>query len=149
MAGGVPLIAAVITGIAVIVLVRELLALRRGKQSELWPYTEGIITHARARQIGDIHSTQYRLSVRYEYEVDGKRYTSRRYAFGTRYITGFRNAQETAAQYRDQGQVTVYYNPENPRHAALEPGIAWDSFVILGVGLVLLVIGVRLLFSWL
>jgi hypothetical protein len=149
MAGDIPLIPIAIIGVALFLLVHELLSLRRGKQSEFWPETEGTIIHARTRQIGDIHSTQHRLSVHYEYVVGGKRYTSRRYAFGTRYITGLRAAQETAAQYRDEEGVKVYYNPENPRQAALEPGIAWDSFVILGVGLVLLFIGLRLLVTWL
>jgi hypothetical protein len=147
MGAAFPLVSLLIICAAAGFLVRELLLLRRGIQSQSWPYTEGTILSSRVKQAGQYDSTQYRVAVRYQYVVDGTTYTSRRRAFGLRYSTGRHDARKVADEYSAGTTVTVYYDPKNPKLAALEPGIAVENFIVLAVCLVFLVIGLRLLLA--
>jgi hypothetical protein len=143
---GFPLVLVLATCFAAGVLVWLAVNMCWGRQSEGWPDTEGTILSARTRRQGDIHSTQYVVDVRYEYEVEGKVYTSGRRTFGRRYVTGWQSAADVAEEYPPGAKVRVYYHPDNPKRAVLETGIVWDNAVLMVVCLVALFFGVR---SWL
>jgi hypothetical protein len=71
---------------------------------------------------------------------------SRTISFGSKLYWLF-SAQEVAAMYPVGEKVTVYYNPDNPKIATLEPGISVGSFVILGVSAIILLVGLSCFFS--
>jgi len=61
-------------------------------------------------------------SVRYSYRVDGREYQSTRLYIGRPVFYGRPGvAAAAAAKYPPQAQVPVYYNPDNPAQAVLEP----------------------------
>ncbi|MEJ2180408.1 MAG: DUF3592 domain-containing protein [Gammaproteobacteria bacterium] len=59
-------------------------------------------------------------------------------------------SQEFSRSYVDKypvgASVQVYYNPEDPEKATLEPGLAKGDWLILAIGLGMVVIGVLLFF---
>jgi hypothetical protein len=127
---------------------REVLSLRRSKQSESWPFTEGeiISSHVKSRH-GSDGGTSYSAAVRYEYEVDGATYVSRTISFGSKLYFGRSSAQDVVAMYPAGEKVTVYYNPNHPKIATLEPGISVGSFIVLGLSAVCLFVGLWFLRS--
>jgi hypothetical protein len=134
--------------IAAWMLGREILLLRRGKQSETWPFTEGevVSSHVKSRHDSD-GDTSYSAAVRYEYEVNGTTYVSRTISFGSKLYFGRFSAEEVVATYPVGEKVTVYYDPNHPKIATLEPGISGGSFVVLGLSAVFLVAGLWFLMS--
>jgi len=134
--------------IAAWMLGREILSLRRGKQSETWPFTEGevVSSHVKSRHDSD-GDTSYSAAVRYEYEIGGATYVSRTISFGSKLYFGRFSAEEVVAIYPVGEKVTVYYDPNHPKIATLEPGISVGSFVVLGLSAVFLVVGLWFLRS--
>ena len=126
----------------------EILALRRSKQSESWPFTEGevVSSHVKSRHDSD-GDTSYSAAVRYEYEVNGTTYVSRTISFGRKLYFGRASAEDVAAMYPVGEKVTVYYDPNNPKIATLEPGISVGSFIVLGLSAVFLIVGLWFLLS--
>jgi hypothetical protein len=134
--------------VAAWMLGRETLALRRSKQSESWPYTEGEIISSHVRSKYNTGGrTSYSAAVRYEYEVDGTTYVSCTISFGSKLYFGRFSAQEVVATYPVGEKTTVYYNPNNPRIATLEPGISMGSFIVLGLSAVFFIVGLSFFFS--
>ena len=92
-----------------------------------WPTTPGRIVSADVEEYLATDSnqrlrTQYKSSVVYAYEVNGRRYQGDRVNLGitiSATVPGL--AQRTANKYPVGRAVTVYYNPENPGEAVLHP----------------------------
>jgi hypothetical protein len=141
---GFPWFLVLLTCFAAGVFVWLAVNIRWGKQSEWWPDTEGtVLTSRTRRQGGDVHSRQYLVDVRYEYEVGGQVYTSGRRTFGRKHITGWQSAHDVADEYPSGATVRVYYHPDNPKLAVLEPGIVWDNAVLMVVCVIALFFGLR------
>lgn len=134
--------------IAAWILGNETLSLRRGKQSESWPFTEGevVSSHVKSRHDSD-GDISYSAAVRYEYVVDNTTYVSRTISFGRKLYFGRSSAEEVVATYPVGEKVTVYYDPDNPKIATLEPGISVGSFIVLGLSAVFLIVGLWFLRS--
>ena len=60
--------------------------------------------------------------MRYVYEVNGRRYKSANVA--STGLVGLGRGLEHVGKYPRQAKVTVYYNPDHPATALLEPGEA-------------------------
>lgn len=91
----------------------------REKAAQTWPTTTGTIGTSEART----HRHSGRQSapfphVTYTYEVNGKTYHSSNIMPGGE--IGGLNVQSTLARYPQGAQVTVYYDPQNPKDAVLE-----------------------------
>ncbi len=92
-----------------------------------WPTVEGTVTKAHIRK----SRKSRRLRMRYTYDVDGQTYESGKIAFMGRVLAG--NVAERRKRYSAGTEVTVYYNPDNPAIAVLEPGARTVSFLGAGV----------------
>ncbi len=88
--------------------------------------------------------TLHRPEVTYTYTVDGKTYTGTALGLDTVEVSNERMAREHAARYVPGAPVTVYYDPENPSRALLEPGIHSDSWLIPGAGAACLIVAAAL-----
>jgi hypothetical protein len=112
---------------------REILALRRSKQSESWPFTEGevVSSHVKSRHDSD-GDTSYSAAVRYEYVVDNATYVSRTISFGRKLYFGRFSAEEVVTAYPVGEKVTVYYDPNNPRSQPLNLAFQWGVLSSLG-----------------
>jgi hypothetical protein len=109
-------------------------ARQRASASMRWPTAAGIVTasnvieEAIAEKSDDksvvapkmIH--RYQVDLRYAYQVDKRDFVGTEANWGMTAIYGRRDVAEKAAgRYRPGQTVTVYYDPERPRTAVLEP----------------------------
>ena len=92
----------------------------REKAVQTWPTVTGKIgtSEARSHRHGG-HQSAVFPHVTYTYEVNGKTYHSSNIMAGGE--IGGLNVESTLARYPQGAQVTVYYDPQNPKDAVLEP----------------------------
>ena len=93
-------------------------------------------SHARAEQGGDLTLRTF-AEVRYEYRVDGKRYTSDRVSIGEN--LGDYQVAETLARYPVGARVAVFYDPADPGKAVLQKDAPPGVFRTLGIFIAILV----------
>jgi hypothetical protein len=107
-----------------------------------WPKVEGevvvsrVISRSTPSSDGP-NSTSYDPVMVYNYEVDGKKYTSSQ-------LATYRLANNTAKNIDKEfpvGSTTVSYNPDDPSDAVLLTGIAGDNFIPIGLGGLVVLIG--------
>ncbi len=98
--------------------------------SSSWPKVQGqIIASDIKRRHSDRGRVIHTAKVFYKYSVNATKYSSNKISFGE-----YNHAGRIVNLYRKGKTVWVYYNPEKPQIAVLEPGISWDSFFLLGMG---------------
>lgn len=93
-------------------------------ESRKWPTTSGVIV---AGSEGD---RLYRAKVAYRFTVAGQEITGDRTCFGA--------VQRAGAKCQPGAAVTVFYNPDKPREAVLEPGVKGPLIAIITIEMVLL-----------
>ncbi len=119
----------------------------KSQASKSWPTTQGSVvssevTAHRSRSKKGHHRTTYGANVRYEYTVNGVQYSSDKISFGE-YRTHSRGpAQATVDRYPPGAEVVVYYNPDQPEEAVLEPGKMGGIMILFIVGGMFGVVGV-------
>jgi hypothetical protein len=88
----------------------------------------------------------YKPNVQFQYLVDGRIYRSKKFSFGQSTFAKRSSAEKIANRYPGGSTVDVWYKPQEPGIAVLEPGGGWTtSFVLLGVGVVFAMIGISCL----
>lgn len=114
-----------------------------GTQSKEWPVAKGSVIQSevvkRTRTTGTGTNrrkvVEYVPEVAYTYNVDGQSYRSSRITFDA---VNKLNARETVARYPKGKRIGVFYDPQKPDRAVLEPGADPTGglvFIGLGVGL--------------
>ena len=102
-------------------------------ETQRWNRAEGTVVVSRIARGPDTPDVPV---IEYEYQVSGQNYRSDRIGYS---IVG---SSSDARVFRDKypvgKQVTVYYKPEDPSSAVLEPGLRWPIFLFLGVGVAFL-----------
>ncbi|HSH04308.1 MAG TPA: DUF3592 domain-containing protein [Anaerolineae bacterium] len=119
-----------------------------GRASEGWPRAEGTIVASRGRYEKAPNHRFYQAVVRYEYEVEGVRHEGSTICFGRREWLFRQVEQRLITKYPQGSEVEVYYKPDEPSVAVLEPGVrlpegnlqfSWGwGWLILGIGLIVL-----------
>jgi hypothetical protein len=120
---------------------------KKADASQVWPSTRGTIVETKA--VRDYHSSldddsdvnTYSPRLKYTYRVGDMEYSSDKIAFG--YSKNFKSelaALSSIQKYPQGGQVTVYYNPENPNEAVLERKSSLLGWGMVG-GVLLMVLG--------
>lgn len=119
--------------------------LDNAKASAQWPSVEGIIERSEvttSRSSGKNKKTMYTADIDYRYSVEDKEYRSSTIAFGGRVSSSSSSsAYAITKRYPVGQQVPVYYEPQKPENAVLEPGVTLMSYLVYGIGLLFLVIG--------
>jgi len=134
---GVPLFAFALPGIAILAAVFGVTSFVRTRRlagaSARWPTVPGTITASGVIEevIEDKSSDdkaiirkirRYQVDLRYAYQVGKRDFVGTAGGWGWTGIYGLRELAEKAAGQYSQGQpVTVYYDPEQPRNAVLDP----------------------------
>lgn len=107
--------------------------------SRAWPTARGRVLAAEVRSYrsGDGWSSRSHYpAVRYEYEVEGRRYTGDRIYFDQTSRAHAGPATRTVGRYPVGSEVTVYYDPTDPARALLEPGRSGAcNYGVVGCGL--------------
>jgi len=105
-------------------------------RSRNWPSTTGRVLDARIRydehRLPRVYGSAW---VRYEYHVDGRRYTGTRVKFGGWLNTDVRAAGRTVVRYRPGSPVSVRYDPRKPSRCTLERRLAGLVWIFLAIGL--------------
>jgi hypothetical protein len=91
----------------------------RADASKKWPKAAGTVI-ASALEPSPEHKRRYRAAVRYRYRVGGKEYQADRVFWGGN--EGRRRHMESVvAAYPAGADVPVYYDPQNPAEAVIDP----------------------------
>lgn len=117
-------------------------ALLRSLRAQDWKQVEGLIVSSEAVRdpyAGDRHIF-WSPVITYEYEVQGTRYTARRISLTGH---GVRNSQNGAIRqattdFAPGARVAVWYDPQDPRRAALIRQTGLASWLLFGMGVVFL-----------
>jgi len=137
----------------VAVLLFGILQLQKARENLDWPNVKGQVLSSdiETRRYRSIDSTisvnKYLPYVEYIYSVNGIKYRSDKFSIRAH---GERNTLEAAendlAAFPPGDDITVYYDPEEPRSAVLRPGASLGvNFIIQSLGL--LVIGTCTMFG--
>ncbi|MFZ0449149.1 MAG: DUF3592 domain-containing protein [Desulfatiglandaceae bacterium] len=118
---------------------------QRGMESKNWPVANGSVIQSKIEKRTETTGTgtskrkvvkSYAV-VKYTYAVGNRDYQSSRITFGQS-----KDAYKTVSRYPKGKNIQVYYDPENPAQAVLEPGgDKTMSIVFIGLGAILLVMG--------
>jgi len=119
----------------------------QGRTAESWPVVPGRITESSRMSSTDADGTSYAAYIEYEYEVNGRRWTSRAVCPGGPVFTSVVSWVDKAiARYPVGMAVAVRHHPEHPERALLEtwPRMFWVMF---GSGVAFALSGVAMLMS--
>lgn len=99
-----------------------------GLSSGNWPKVVGTITESSTVEISQRYGTTTTHPViEYKYEVNGQPYQSKRVSFS------FISPLSRVDHYRPGMQVDVFYSPNNPSNAVLEPSMCAADCVMWGL----------------
>lgn len=123
---------------------------RRSLKSNKWPTTNATVTSSNVSPVLVFPVLfwlwTYRASITYKYSINGKQYRSTGIANGGGIFMRKGEAQMLVAEYPAGREVTVHFNPKQPRDAVLLPGtnrVGYLSFTVLtGLGVLLVLIGI-------
>lgn len=119
--------------------------LAKARASTDWPSVTGVITHSEVITRRDNDGTTYAADVAYSYKVGRRTYRSGTVSFGGDFSSSMSSyAYGITNRYPVNRQVTVFYDPSSPGTAVLEAGTTWKSYMVFGIGLLFLVVGVLL-----
>lgn len=120
---------------------------RNASESKGWPLAQGEIIASYVKTSDDQDGITYFADIEFQYVVNDRRLTADTVNFGE-YGTSNRNhAADIVAKYPVGKVVNVYYNPEEPETAVLEPGVTWSSYVLLLMGLLFIILPVIILIA--
>ncbi len=136
------LLAIVLYGLGAVVLGGMVYALWYGHASRSWPTAEGRIIQSRLRQAertGGRRGYGYSVTIRYEYEVDGRRHIGSRVGF-CRLGSGSgsfvrKKMSRLIKKYPEGATVPVHYHPSNPNKAVLETGVGDRLAFTIGIAM--------------
>ena len=126
----------------------------QAKASENWPTTEGIIKSSEVIEKRDDDSGLiYSANILYSYTVKNQAMESNQVWFSAGYSSSSREEfQRTVIKYPVGKKVKVYYDPDDPVVAVLNPGAFISTYIFLyfgriemGIGCILLIISIYLL----
>ena len=123
---------------------RALMAAQRSRQ---WPTVQGTVTLTSMDVTdtgGDYPHDVFTPVIEYRYAVDGVQRTSRKLALVGLNPAGKADAEAVLARYKVGKPVQVYYSPDDPALAILEPGIRWPTLGKLAAGVCFFLAGVVL-----
>lgn len=154
---GAPLFAFPLPILALLGAVFGVVAFVRGRRlasaSTRWPTVAGIVTNSGVIEeaIEDKGNDdksfirkvyRYQVDLRYAYQVGKRDFVGTSASWGWTAIYGLRElAEKAAGQYRQGQPVTVYYDPEQPGNAVLEPDNRQGSLAPLIAAIICAVIG--------
>jgi hypothetical protein len=135
------LVICVVAGIALIAY--SLFQRSRLRASESWVPITATIAKAELLTSASTDSTEYRISVAYEYVANGVRYTGKRIGFGPRTYVRKKRAQAELERYPVSCTVTAYFDPENPGEAVLVREAPSNIlYLVMGICLLVLAAGI-------
>ena len=116
--------------------------------SKEWPSVEGVITHSDLIKSRDSDGNDmYSANVQYEYSVENKKYSDSGIRVSDAKTSVKSNVKKTLRKYAVGTTVTVYYDPEFPNTAVLEPGTGFLFGMLLKLPLLFCIVSVLMVFG--
>ena len=138
----------ILTIVVIMFLFREYVFFKNYGGNRNWPSTGGqvVCSEVKSYWCNFGHSpfgTCYKPKVQYQYSIGGRTYLSNQISFGSPDIGNRHNrtpAEMYIYNYPPGKQVIVYYNPQNPAYAVMQPSTAETEissmiFIILIAGI--------------
>jgi hypothetical protein len=129
-------------------LLVAVIRIKSGRASKTWPATKGTILESynqhktfTIRLIGSNTGRKYVPYIQYKYEVNGREYQSSSINSAPSWWVP-PGVSHRLAKYPQDKNVDVYYNPQSPEKAFLEPGVESLSFVFSLLGVIALIISI-------
>jgi len=108
--------------------------LQYSNSSKSWPTVQGTVTKSEVKVWRRDSNTHYQPDIAYTYTVDGKKYTSSMITVGDPPLdNNVTKAKRLQAEYPVGKEVVVYYDPELPESAALQPGTKTGDYLLAGI----------------
>ncbi len=136
---------------AAIFVLSNLASLSRYFKARKWARVQGEIVEAGVIAVpgaasSSSSSAHYQPRVVFRYRVQGQEYFGERVRFGASVASPSRaKAEEGLGAYRPGMPVTVYYDPQRPHEAVLEPTSLGGLRIGCGLTLVLVLLGLALI----
>lgn len=147
-ANNVPAIVIALGTLSIIMGILEIMKAnraRKGWRSVRGTVTSsGVVSHKRYDSKENRTATSYEPVVHYQYSVDGNTYPGDRIGFGSGSYSKSK-AEQIAGGYKQEAQVTVYYDPAHPDKAVLETKSKGGTTYVL-LGLAMLAMGYYILY---
>ena len=120
-----------------------------GINSTRWPTTRGrIVTSEITMEYRPNHdTTYYHPEVTYTYSVAGQEYQGRQVSVGDHDSDSVKSARKITDKYFRTMDVEVFYDPNDPSNALLEPGFRFSSVLIFMAGAVFFIAAILGLFG--
>ena len=149
----------VLGGFGLLIIAIVIAALREAIAMKSWPVATGRIVESKVEEYRQsagssgtyagsrARMTLYRPVVRYQYEVNGKRFHGDRIAQSPGWNRGVADfAAAVTQRYPVGSTVDVRYNPKRPNEAVLEPRTPRSWIFALAIALALLGLALRMYF---
>ena len=109
----------------------------RGEETLQWPTVRGKVYASRVveeRSRDADNETMYRPEIRYEYVVDGKEFAAKRLGLEDTPASWRSYADGIVARFPIGREVEIFYNPDDPSEALLEPrdAVKWGAMAVVG-----------------
>ncbi len=110
--------------------------------SKSWPSVTGTITRSEVKIWKRDSNTHYEPDIAYSYTVEGKKYTSSKITVGDGALdNNVSKAKRLQAEYPAGKEVEVYYDPDLPESAVLQPGTKSGDLMLAGISALFFFIG--------
>ena len=120
--------------------------LKYGYESKSWPKTSGTITLSEVESWMKDGNSQYGARINYTYTVEGEKYNSSKLNTGGTYSgSSMSKAKEIVAEFTKGKTVDVFYDPQIPESAVLNPGLPGKDIAVAAFSLLFFFVGLVVL----
>jgi hypothetical protein len=117
----------------------------RAHLTVLWPTTTGSVIGATLDENRTLTGVKWYPRIVYSYQVNGRAMTATRISLGDPVeLTDEADAREYLERYAPHSRITVYYSEEDVTESVLEQRAPAHSFVTIGFGMVISLVGLAL-----
>jgi len=115
----------------------------QARKSTRWPKTDGMVTLSELKTHQDREGGNcFSCQIAYTYQVGGISYVGDAIRMGMISSGSKQYSESFVSKYKPGDHVSVFYDPEKPATAVIEPGLYHQAFSNLVVGGVFLVAGI-------
>jgi hypothetical protein len=130
--------------LGIFIIIKTYIEIKKGKASQQWNTTEGIVTHAGIMGLKSSNqgasSTSQHAYFQYEYNVGGEKILGARIFYGDFLLTMLqirKPAMQAVLEYTPGQTVTVHYLPSKPAESVLQTGarqvVYWGYAIGIGI----------------
>lgn len=106
--------------------------LYNGLRAQSFATSNGTITHSEVAEHSDSDGKTYGVDIRYDYHVQGRKYSGSTYRYSAGFSSDSDWAHEAVGAHKVGARVPVYYDQDDPKESVLRPGIeAGDLFLLM------------------